>query len=103
MQLTIKDAVLTGLKNNLGIILSGQNVNQAGGQRLQQLQKLLPTVNGTFKESVQQVNLKAQGLNIPGFPSIIGPFCLYRCARQRGLDTVERAVAQQLSRVAPRL
>ena len=74
LQLTIRDAVLTGLKNNLGIILSGQNVNQAGGQRLQQLQKLLPTVNGSFKESVQQVNLKAQGLNIPGFPSIIGPF-----------------------------
>jgi outer membrane protein TolC len=74
LQLTIKDAVLTGLKNNLGIILSGQNVNQAGGQRLQQLQKLLPTVNGTFKESVQQINLRAEGLNIPGFPSIIGPF-----------------------------
>lgn len=74
LQLTIKDAVLTGLKNNLGIILSGENVNQAGGQRLQQLQKLLPTVNGTFKESLQQVNLKAEGINIPGFPSIIGPF-----------------------------
>jgi outer membrane protein TolC len=74
LQLTIKDAVLTGLKNNLGVILSGQNVNQAGGQRLQQLQKLLPTVNGTFKESVQQINLRAEGLNIPGFPSIIGPF-----------------------------
>ena len=74
MQLTIRDAVLTGLKNNLGIILSGQNVQQAGGQRLQQLQKLLPTVNGSFKESLQQVNLRAQGLNIPGFPSIIGPF-----------------------------
>ena len=74
LQLTIKDAVLTGLKNNLGIILSGQNVNEAGGQRLQQLQKLLPTVNGSFKESVQQTNLRAQGLNIPGFPSILGPF-----------------------------
>ncbi|HEY3988719.1 MAG TPA: TolC family protein [Acidobacteriaceae bacterium] len=74
LRLTIKDAVLTGLKNNLGIILSGQNVNQAGGQRLQQLQRLLPTVNGSLKESVQQVNLRAEGLNIPGFPSIIGPF-----------------------------
>lgn len=74
LQLTIRDAVLTGLRNNLGIILSGQNVQQAGGQRMQQLQKLLPAVNGTFKESVQQVNLRAQGLNIPGFPSIIGPF-----------------------------
>lgn len=74
LQLTIRDAVLTGLKNNLGIILSGQNVNQAGGQRLQQLQKLLPTINATLKEAAQQTNLRAQGLNIPGFPSIIGPF-----------------------------
>ncbi len=74
LPLTLKDAVLTGLKNNLGIILSGQNVNQAGGQRLQHLQELLPTVTGSFKESVQQTNLKAEGLNIPGFPSIIGPY-----------------------------
>jgi outer membrane protein TolC len=74
LQLTIRDAVMTGLKNNLGIILSGENVNQAGGQRLQQLQKLLPTINGTFKESVQQVNLAAEGLIIPGIPEIIGPY-----------------------------
>jgi outer membrane protein TolC len=74
LPLGIKDAILIGLKNNLGLILSGQNVNQAGGQRLQYLQKLLPTIDGTLKESVQQINLRAQGLNIPGFPSIIGPF-----------------------------
>jgi outer membrane protein TolC len=76
LPLGIRDAVLMGLKNNLGLILSGQNANQAGGQRLQYLQKLLPTVDGTFKESVQQVNLKAEGLtlNLPGFPSIVGPF-----------------------------
>jgi outer membrane protein TolC len=74
IQLTLREAVLTGLKNNLGIILSGQNVNQAGGQRLQQLQKLLPIVTGSFKESVQQINLKAEGLNFPGIPTIIGPF-----------------------------
>jgi outer membrane protein TolC len=74
LQLTLRDAVLTGLKNNLGVILSGQNVNQAGGQRLQQLQRLLPTVNGSLKESVQQVNVKAEGFNISGFPSIFGPF-----------------------------
>ena len=72
--LALRDAVLIALKNNLGIILSGQNVQQAGGQRLQQLQSLLPTINGTFKEAAQQTNLKAQGLNIPGFPGIIGPY-----------------------------
>ncbi len=74
LPLGIKAAVLLGLRNNLGLILSGTNQNQAGGQRLQYLQRLLPTINGTFKESVQQVDLQAQGLKIPGFPAVVGPF-----------------------------
>jgi len=74
LPLTIVDAVQMGLRNNLGIILSGQNVNQAGGQKLQQLQGLLPTADGTLKESVQQVNLAAEGLSIPGFPTVLGPY-----------------------------
>ena len=72
--LSLKDAVLIGLKNNLGVILSNGNVTQARGQRLQRLQSLLPTVNGTFKEAAQETNLRAQGLSVPGFPTIIGPF-----------------------------
>jgi outer membrane protein TolC len=31
-------------------------------------------VTGTAKESAQQVNLQAEGLSIPGFPTIIGPY-----------------------------
>ena len=72
--LTLKDAVLIGLKNNLGLILSGGNATQAAGQRLQRLQSLLPTVNGTFREAAQETNLRAQGLSVPGFPTIIGPY-----------------------------
>ncbi|MGI8773118.1 MAG: TolC family protein [Acidobacteriaceae bacterium] len=72
--LSLQDAITEGLRNNLGLILSGQNVSQAGGQKLQQLQKLLPTVTGDFREAAQQTNLRAQGLSFPGFPSIIGPF-----------------------------
>ena len=55
-------------------MLSGVNAGSASAQRLQQLQALLPTVNASAKESDQQVNLRAEGLNIPGFPAVIGPY-----------------------------
>jgi outer membrane protein TolC len=74
LQLTLDDAIQRGLKHNLGVILTGQNQQSAGGQRLQQLQALLPTVDGSFKAAVSEVNLEAEGLRIPGFPTIIGPY-----------------------------
>ncbi len=74
LPLSLDDAIQRGLKYNLGLVLSNQNTQSANGSRLQELQALLPTVNASLKESVQQVNLAAQGLRIPGFPTIIGPF-----------------------------
>jgi outer membrane protein TolC len=74
LQLTLDDAIQHGLKHNLGLILTGQNQQSAGGQRLQELQGLLPTVDGTFKAAVAETNLQAEGLRIPGFPAIIGPY-----------------------------
>jgi outer membrane protein TolC len=72
--LSLDQAISMGLKYNLGLVLSGVNSGSAAAQRLQQLQALLPTVNASAKESVQQTNLRAEGLNIQGFPSIIGPY-----------------------------
>jgi len=74
LQLTLDDAIQRGLKHNLGLILTSTNQQSAGGQRLQELQGLLPTVDGTFKDAVAETNLQAEGLRIPGFPSIIGPY-----------------------------
>src|SRR5271170_7591555 len=74
LQLTLDDAIQRGLKRNLGLILTGQNQQSASGQRLQELQGLLPTVDASFKEVVSQINLAADGLVIPGFPVIIGPY-----------------------------
>ncbi|MHB1796102.1 MAG: TolC family protein, partial [Acidobacteriaceae bacterium] len=34
----------------------------------------LPTITGAAQDSVSQVNLQAEGLRIPGFPAVIGPF-----------------------------
>ena len=74
IDLSLDDAIQRGLKNNLGIILSATQTADARGQRLSQLQSLLPEVDGSFKDTVQQVDLPAEGLKIPGFPTIIGPF-----------------------------
>ncbi|HEY0795836.1 MAG TPA: TolC family protein, partial [Acidisarcina sp.] len=74
LPLTLDDAIQRGLRHNLGVILSSVNTRTAAGQRLQELQGLLPSVNASAKEAVQQVDLQAQGLRIPGFPAIIGPF-----------------------------
>lgn len=72
--LSLDDAIQRGLKSNLGIILSGTQSDTARAERLSQLQSLLPSIDFNAKESVQQVDLPAEGLRIPGLPTIIGPF-----------------------------
>jgi outer membrane protein TolC len=74
IDLTLDDAIQRGLKANLGVILSSAQTAAARGERLSQLQALLPSVDGSLKETVMQVDLPAEGLRIPGFPTIIGPF-----------------------------
>jgi len=74
LSLTLDDAVQRGLKNNLGLLLSGTQTAYARGQRVEELQALLPAIDASAKESLMQTDLAAQGLRIPGFPAIIGPF-----------------------------
>ncbi len=74
LDLSLDDAMQRGLKNNLGIILSGTQTASARGQRLSQLQSLLPDVEFKAQENFAQVDLPAEGLRIKGFPTIIGPF-----------------------------
>lgn len=72
--LSLDDAMQRGLRNNLGVILSGAQTAGARAQQLTQLQSLLPDVEFNGKEAIMQADLAAQGLRIPGFPTIIGPF-----------------------------
>ncbi len=74
IDLSLDDAIQRGLRTNLGIILQTSNQKNANGQRLEQLQALLPTVTGTASIEVQQVNLAAFGLKFPGLNPIVGPF-----------------------------
>jgi outer membrane protein TolC len=74
VDLSLDEAIARGLRTNLGVILSGTQTAAARGQRLGQLQSLLPAVDFSAKETVMQSDLPAEGLRIPGFPTIIGPF-----------------------------
>ncbi len=74
IDLSLDDAIQRGLKANLGIILSGTQTTGARAARLSQLQSLLPSIDFTAKEADMQTDLPAEGLRIPGFPKIIGPF-----------------------------
>jgi outer membrane protein TolC len=74
LDLSLDDAIARGLKFNLGLILTTQSQLSYRGSQLQELQSLLPTVNGSLKESVEQTDLQALGLRGAGFPAIIGPY-----------------------------
>ena len=74
MDLSIDESIRRGLRTNLGIILQNANEKSSNGQRLEELQSLLPTVTATASIEIQQINLAAYGLKFPGLNPIIGPF-----------------------------
>ena len=75
--ITPLDAIERGLKYNLALIFSQKANQTATGARLKALGDVLPNFNARVAESVQQNNLAAFGLSIPGFPQIVGPFGLF--------------------------
>ena len=79
ISLSLRDAINRGLKANLGALLTEQGITSARGQHWHALQAMLPDVTGRMSESVQQINLRADGFNFrsagfPAIPAIIGPF-----------------------------
>jgi outer membrane protein TolC len=74
LELSLNDAMQRGLLQNLGLILQTSTQKNANGQRLEELQALLPTVTAGASIEVQQINLAAYGLKFPGIAPIIGPF-----------------------------
>jgi len=77
LRLTLRDAITRSLRYNLATIENGQNAQIARGHRLLALSNLLPQVSAGASETVQQVNLGTlglSGLNVPGIPTVVGPF-----------------------------
>src|ERR1700740_90537 len=81
MQLSLRDAIDRGLRQNLGALLSNADIRSARGQRWEQLSALLPHVTAEPYVAVSKVNLAELGFtfSFPGFslPSSIGPFSYF--------------------------
>ncbi|MGD0403296.1 MAG: TolC family protein [Candidatus Acidiferrales bacterium] len=81
LPISLEDAINRGLKQNLGLLLSSQDVGSARGQRWQQLSSLLPNLTTTSYVDQSQINLAEFGFSfkIPNasIPSVVGPFTYY--------------------------
>jgi outer membrane protein TolC len=81
LPLSLQDAIDRGLKQNLGALLSSDDIRAARGQRWQALSALLPNATASPYMNVSQINLKQLGLNFsfPGttIPSVVGPFSYF--------------------------
>src|SRR5579863_2502820 len=79
-KLSLQEAIQRGLEYNLGTVGLTQAERQAHGQSISARSALLPNVNGTLGETVEQEDLRALGLRIKvpiagfTFPTIVGPF-----------------------------
>ena len=76
--ISLQDAINRGLKTNLGLLLSSQDVQSARGERWKQLSALLPNVTTSSYADGSQVDLAEFGFsfNFPGIkiPTVVGPF-----------------------------
>jgi outer membrane protein TolC len=84
LPLSLKEAIDRGLKQNLGLLLTGEGIRSARGQYWKDLSELLPNVTTSTGFSAQQINLKTVGLNVQAFsalgvhiPSVVGPFGIF--------------------------
>lgn len=79
-KLSLRDAIARGLDYNLGAVGLSVAIRQAHGQMLDARSALMPNIHGSLSETVQEIDLKAEGLRFsspfPGFgiPTIVGPF-----------------------------
>jgi outer membrane protein TolC len=79
-RLSLREAVDRAIEFNLGAVGLTQAVRQARGQSKIARSALLPNLNASLSETVQQTNLQALGVHfdlpLPGFspPTIVGPF-----------------------------
>src|SRR5271165_2669387 len=78
LQLSFQEAIDRGLRNNLGLLLSGDQTTMARGERWKELSNLLPNLSARLQEDVQTQSLTALGFkrNVFPFPvpRVIGPF-----------------------------
>lgn len=86
LEIDFKDAVDRGLRNNLGLLLAGDQAQTARGERWKELSDLLPNLQARLQENVENESLAALGFskllpllsppgtNLSGFPRVTPAF-----------------------------
>lgn len=77
-RLTLQDAIQKGLEANLNVLAAGSRIDEAEGARARRFSAaLLPRVNAQVYANVQNRDLRAFGITLPGAPEVVGPFSNY--------------------------
>ncbi len=77
-KLTLQDAIQKALQANLNVLAAGARVDEGEGTRARrQAAALLPRVNAQTYANVQNRDLRAFGISLPGMPEVVGPFSNY--------------------------
>jgi outer membrane protein TolC len=84
LPLSLRDAIARGLKQNLGLLLSGEDVRASRGERWKKLSSLLPNVTTSSYADDSQVDLAEFGFSFKfpassgiSIPSVVGPFAYF--------------------------
>jgi outer membrane protein TolC len=107
LRIDFNDAIDRGLRNNLGLLLAGDQAQAARGERWKQLADLLPNIGARAQEAVQTESLAALGLKPSVFhaplPRVLGPFNYFdlRASLSQSLFSLrswdnERAASERL-------
>lgn len=79
-RLTLQEAIQKGLQANLSVLAAGTRVDEDEGTHMRRFSAaLLPRVSAQAYANVQNRDLRAFGLSLPGIPipSVVGPFSNY--------------------------
>src|SRR5208282_3528107 len=74
LELSLKEAIERGLKQNLGALLSSYGVGAARGDKWRELSSLLPNSRVELSETASQASLASLGIRSPLFPKVVGPY-----------------------------
>ncbi|HXT00558.1 MAG TPA: TolC family protein [Elusimicrobiota bacterium] len=103
---SLRDAISASIGSRLDAVLAGEQTAQARARAMQAASGLLPQLTATFSEvRTFKVNLAAEGLAFPNFPSMLGPYDTFDARAhltQKVFDwgTIQRARSEKAAAVA---
>jgi len=72
--LTLEQAISRGLEVNVNVLVAESKVAEAAGAKERQLSAYLPHARIETPFTYQSVNIRAQGIDFPNVPAVVGPF-----------------------------